>query len=285
MRLNKMKRPITRESRRFEEGIARVADFLNMKFGSDTIGKLERKYQNDIFELINPIVVPVSQEEAEKRLQKLVDRLHSGSISLHFVLSCVNPETLGSRSKAKVMRIGNRDWIVTEQLGFREPASIGHAYVLPDIASSLLSGEFGRLRKCPGCLNFFATDDLRAEFCSKKCRTDFNYKRRSAKGFFKEYQRERREKIRQEKKERASETIKRKEVRYFEEFLKKAAARSGSKEQIEVWPLVRSIPGKWETVGPWLKERKAGKSPRQIWDKIPDQTKKFFKNFWGGMAG
>jgi len=74
--------------------------------------------------------------------------------------------------------------------------------------------------------------------------------------------RENEEKIRQEKKERASETIKRKEVRDFEKFLKK-----------EVWPLVRRIPGKWKTVDQWQEERRAGKSPEQIWNKIPNQTR------------
>jgi len=284
MRLNKMKRPITRESRRFEGGIARVADFLNMKFGSDAIGNFERQYQNEFFKLINPIVVSVSQEEAAKHLQKLIDRLHSGSISLHFVLSRVNPETLRPRSKAKVMRIGNSDWIVEEKLGFRDPGNIGHVYVLQGIASSLLSGEFGRLRKCPGCLNFFATDDLRAEFCSDKCKTDFNYKQRMEAGYYKKYQRERREKIRQKKKDRASETIKRKEVRYFEKFLKKAAARSGSKEQMEVGGFIRKRL-KWKTVDPWLEEWKAGKSPGQIWDKIPNQTRAELRTFWEETAG
>jgi hypothetical protein len=54
------------------------------------------------------------------------------------------------------------------------------------VINGMHDGKLANLKLCGGCKKLFRRTHTRQEFCSEKCRYDFNNRRRQVKGYFRE---------------------------------------------------------------------------------------------------
>lgn len=146
--------------------------------------------------------------------------------------------------------------------------------------NALLDGSLGYLKRCPQCRKFFVAGNTRGQFCSTRCKTEFHNIRRQKEGYFSD-RRNKKERERRKEQSQAREPV---EAQKFKVFLGAAKGNVIAGSKIGLF-IKRKIPGEWNTVNEWLNEQRDGKTPEQIWNRLPNQMKEILRDYWEEANG
>ena len=169
--------------------------------------QLQRRLKEDLLPIIAPTARP-EPVEAYKLVNRLVEKINKMNLKLEWAVVPAEYDFIGGGPRGKDLdllelepeearekkrqylapmqkpleMLGAR-WIVSERASLIESKNLMD-YFYWTIINAMEHGELSKLKVCGECHNFFVQSDARQEFCSDKCRTNFNNKRRLAEGYF-----------------------------------------------------------------------------------------------------
>jgi hypothetical protein len=244
---------------------------------SETLAAVQQDISHDVLNLLDPDVPP------EEALDRIIDRIEEAKLT-------------GFRRVIQPSEIQNtgRPYTVVDLLRVHPPATdIKGRRPRKATSVAICEGNYddsarrsfyrildgairnntvSTLRNCIHCKKFFLQEGGRITYCSPSCESAWNQKRRTAAGYFKDKMKERRRILQQEKKKRGRQDKQQRRIAQFEQFLKKAGSKSGSKEESEVLPIVKSLGG-WKIVEPLCKRYRSGELPSKIWNSLQKSAK------------
>jgi len=213
---------------------------------------LQKELRDDITFLLQP-----SDLELTERLGALKQKIDKAVVSRDYYYNVEEfSESKEYRRPTVVDVAGKR--LVIEEVNIDDSPRSSLYRILGD---SFNENTFSKIKICRNCEKLFLQEGRRLTYCSTTCETTFNNKRRTRSGYFRDWQRDKRK---EEKKKRNSKGKRQMiDSKSFERFLRKAGSKSASKDETDVFPIVKKLGG-WKIVKPWLAAFKDGESAAGI---------------------
>jgi hypothetical protein len=262
---------VTRKARQPKSPTQRLVDFLNFKYAD---GSREAFLQKEIRRFILPLLLS-KPELIGFHLGMLFGEINRMGLT---PLWNFTPAASGSlRFGERHLRIQNTRWVISKISlagGIRE----SH---FQDIIYSMEAGDFGLLRRCPICQDFFVAQDFRQELCGsapcKKRRQNDTARVRVAEYRKREREAKKTSRLNQEKTLLAINDQRGLDgFRVYMKLREKKNPSDADLDQLE--KITKQLPNRTGTPREWDKQIKKGLSLQGIWEKLPSSVRSVFSN-------
>ena len=260
---------VTRKARQPKPPTQRLVDFLNFKYAD---GSREAFLQKELRRFILPLLLS-KPELIRFHLGMLFGEINRMGLT---PLWNFTPAASGSlRYGERHLRIQNTRWVISKISlagGIRE----SH---FQDIVYSMEAGDFGLLRRCPICQDFFVAKDFRQELCGcapcKKKRENDTARGRVARKREREREAKKTAQVDQERTLSAANELK--GFNGLRAYMKLREKRNPSEADLDqLGKITRHLPNGTGRPREWDKQIKKGLSLAGLWERFPLSVRSVF---------
>ena len=166
-----------------------------------------REIQKGLKEDLFPLIAPgrkLAPLDAYKSLYDVVEKINKMQLNLKWAvmpvdydfgndvdLELVPIDSTEAKVKMQdylapgqeVLQLLNHRWIVSERISLIDAGSLKQ-YLYWAVIQALENGTISQLTQCKHCNNWFVQEDIRRNFCGRKCKDDFHNRDRIKDGYF-----------------------------------------------------------------------------------------------------